>query len=299
MLRRNLFWTVGSAFSTLPLAAATKLSTAADKIIKRAPGKVWAMAKNLDSGAVFEHLADEPVRTASTIKLPIMVEAFAQVSEGKAKFEELIEISAEDKVSGSGVLTELSNGVRLPIRDLIHLMIVVSDNTATNLLIDRFSADAVNARMSSLGLRETFSMRKIMGDGKKLKLNPGGHSAAGRLESNKRFGIGRSSCRDMVRLLELLDQGKVISPAASSQMLEILKRQQYREGIARRRPDATMANKTGSLDALRSDVAIVYGKRAKLAMAITVDGIPGPNYSVDNPGLLTISQLSELFLDQL
>jgi beta-lactamase class A len=292
MRRRAFLWGGALGAATPSLDSAVRQRLRAFKIAS-------VFGKNLDSGRTYGLRPDEAVRTASVIKLPVMVEAFAAVEEKRAAWDERIRMTADDVVSGSGVLREFSPGQTFALRDLVHLMIVVSDNTATNLVLDRLTSDAVNERMLRLGLHETLVMRKIRGDGQNLKANPGGQSEAGRLPANQRFGIGRSTSREMVRLLEMLDAGRVVTPEASREMLAILKRQQYRDGIARRHPDWVMANKTGALDALRSDAGIVYGKRAKIAMAITIDGMPAVDYSPDNPGLRAIADVSELLIQRL
>src|SRR6266513_1947931 len=102
---------------------------------------VSGFAKNLRTGLSYGILPDQPVRTASTIKLAIMVACFYRVAEGKLKWSEPIKIVEDEKVSGTGVLQELYDCDELPIRDLMHLMIVVSDNTATNLILNRIGGD--------------------------------------------------------------------------------------------------------------------------------------------------------------
>lgn len=276
------------------LLTAAGLDSDVQTRVKKFPGAVSIYAKNLDTGATYDLRGDEPVRTASTIKLALMVESFAEVAEGRAKWSERQILRDDDKVPGSGVLHEMSDGVWLPLRDLVNLMIVVSDNTATNLLIDRFTADAVNARMEKLGFKETRFMRKVRGDGTQLKPAQG-FSAAGREPVNEKFGLGRSSPHEMVRLMEMLEKGEVVSPQASKEMLEILKRQRFTEGIGRR-VKLPVASKSGSLDALRSDVGIVYAKRGKIAIAITVDGMKEIDYSVDNIGTLLIAELSQMLV---
>ncbi len=259
------------------------------------PGKVSLFAKNLDTGDTYGIGPDDRVRTASTIKLPMMTAIFAAVAEGKAKWSEELVLRDSEKVSGSGVLHLFSGGVRLPIRDLVHLMIDVSDNTATNLLLDRFSADSVNEMMDKLGLKQTRALRKILRGDK-----AGGVSAAGKLEQNQKFGLGVSTPRDMVLLLEKLDRGQVVSADASHEMIAILKRQQYRDGIARKLgDDMQVANKTGALDHLRSDVGIVYSPRGRIAVAITCEDIPKGDYSEDNPGLLLIAEIARALVDGL
>ncbi len=258
--------------------------------IARFTGKVFLFAKNLDTGETYGVDPDARVRTASTIKFPIMVEAFAQVAEGKLKWTDEVVLKADRKVQGSGVLQELSDGLRLPVLDAVKLMIVLSDNTATNLVLDVVTADAVNARMEALGLKETRSLRKIGG---------GGESKARDLLDNAKKGIGVSTPREMVTLLEKVENGEVVSRDASRAMIEILKHQQYHDGIGRTLRDVTVANKTGALDHLRSDVGIVYTTRGRIAMAITCEDIPEVDYTDDNPGHFLIADVSKLLVDGL
>ncbi len=257
------------------------------------PGKVCVFAKNLDSGAAYALRADERVRTASTIKVAILAAAFAAVQEGKVKWTDLATLHDADKVSGSGVIgSEFSDGDKLPLSDLAHLMIVLSDNTATNLILDRITADYVNDQMDKLGFRQTRSMRKVRGDGPDLK-SPSGYSKAGREPGNEKYGIGSTTPREMVGLLEKIERGNVVSPEASKEMIKILMRQQDHNGIARRMGDTPVANKAGALDRFRADVGIVYSKRGRIAMAIYCDDIPQPDWSSDNQGLLLIAKIAE------
>ncbi len=263
------------------------------------PATVNLFAKNLDTGAVFGIGEDEPVRTASTIKVAIMVGVFAAVAEGRARWEEQLTLREADKVGGSGVLREFSDGVRLPLKDLVHLMIVVSDNTATNLLLDRITGDAVNREMDRLGLSKTRVLRKILGGGKDVKPVPSGWTEAGRKPENQRFGIGVSTSREMVMLLEKIERGEAVSGEASRQMIEILKRQQYRDGIGRRPSGLEVASKSGALDRLRSDVGIVYAPGGRLVIAATCEDLPEVDYSPDNIGNRFISKLTGLLLEGL
>lgn len=253
-------------------------------------GKVSLFAKNLDTGAVYELGGDDRVPTASTIKIAIMVEAFARVNDGKAKWTDELLLTKEKKVGGSGILGEFGDGLRLTFRDAVTLMMLMSDNTATNLVIDVLTADAVNARMESLGLRETRLMRRVFG---------GGTSLEGKKEENKVFGLGRTTPREMVMLLEKLERGEVINPAASKEMLELMKREQGTNGIWRDEWRLPKATKSGALDALRSNIGIVYHPRGRIALAMTCNEMPEPNWTVDNPALLLMSRLSEILVDGL
>lgn len=254
-------------------------------------GKVWIYAKNLDTGRDFSLRADELVRTASTIKLPIMTEVFRQVQQGKLKWTDEIVLTKQNKQGGSGILGEFSDGSKIDLKTLTNLMIVLSDNTATNFLLDKVSADSVNDFLDTLGLKQTRSLRKIGG---------GGDSRAVADPFYRLFGIGVSSPREMVKLMEMLEKGEVVSKDASSEMLNILRRQQYKDAIGRNLPDTIpSASKSGSLDRLRSDVGIVYTRRGRIAMAITVDDMPEVQYVSDNSGLLMIWKLSQILQDGL
>jgi beta-lactamase class A len=267
------------------------LDVRVEKALEGFQGKAWIYAKNLDTGKEFALRADEPVRTASTIKLPIMAEVYRQVAARKVNWSDELVLTKEKKVSGSGVLTEFSDNTRIDLRTAVNLMIVVSDNTATNLVIDKVTAQSVNEFMDTLGLKDTRSMRKIGG---------GGDSQAGLDPQNRIFGLGRSTPRDMVRLLEMLERGQIVSKEASADMLNVLRRQQYKDGIGRGVPDTIpVASKSGSLDRLRSDVGIVYTRRGRIAMAITIDDMRVVAYDAENPGLAMIWKLSQILMDGL
>ena len=253
-------------------------------------GQVFLYAKNLDTGASFGLREDERVRTASTIKLAVMVEAFDRVERGELGWDHPLTLTAASQVGGSGILGEFAPGLRLTLRDAMRVMIVISDNTATNLVIDHLTADAVNARLDALGFPNTRLMRKVMG---------GGDSKAGADPALKRYGLGVSTPREMATLLEKIERGEVVSKEASAEMIQVLKRQQSHFGIGRTLRDVEIADKTGALDALRSDVAIVYSKSGRIAMAITIDEMPEVDWTVDNPGLLLMSKLSLALVDGL
>jgi beta-lactamase class A len=167
-------------------------------------------------------------------------------------------------------------------------MMLLSDNTATNMVLDYLGTDSVNERMNSLGFKSTRLMRRVGG---------GGDTKEGKIADNKRFGLGATTPHEMVDILEKLERGQLINATASKEMVDLMKREQGRFAIGRTIPD-TVATKYGALDALRSCVGIVYSKQGKIAMAITVDEMP-VNWSVDNAGYLMISKLSLMLIDGL
>jgi beta-lactamase class A len=253
-------------------------------------GKVSLFAKNLDTGETYALGADDRVRTASTIKIAVMVEAFARVAEGKAKWTDELVLTKEVRYGGSGVLPELSDGLRLTFRDAVTLMMVLSDNTATNMVLGHLSTDAVNARMDALGFKQIRIMRRV---------GSGSESREGKDPENKRFGLGAATPREWVGLMEKLERGEIVSPAASKEMIDLMKREQGRYAIGRSLWNLPMASKYGALDQLRSAVGIIYGSKGRIAMAISCDEMPAVMWSVDNPAYLMMSDLSALLVNGL
>jgi beta-lactamase class A len=278
--------------------SASPLESRVQELTKKVQGKVSLYARNLDSGRDIGINADDPVRTASTIKLPIACAVVKFVADDKYTWADRLLIRREDKVSGSGILTDLSDGESISLRDATTLMIIVSDNTATNLILDRVGGDAVNDYLATLGLERTRVMRKIRGDGNQLKPAQG-WTREGLRPENQGFGIGVSTSREMVRLLEMLEQGKVVDAESSRLVLQMLERQQYKDGIGRKLEQFRVASKSGSLDALRSDVGIVHTPHGRIAIAITVDGLPQIDYSPDNAAQKWIGEVSLAIIEGL
>jgi beta-lactamase class A len=267
-----------------------KLDEQVKNLIAPFKGKVSLFAKNLDTGETYTLNGDERVRTASTIKIAVMIEAFARVSEGKAKWTDEVVLTKEKKVTGSGILTELTDNLHLTLRDAVNLMMILSDNTATNLVLDVLTTDAVNARMESLGFKQIKINRKV---------GSGGDSMAGKDPENKKYGLGVATPREMVLVMEKLERGEIINATVSKEMIDLMKNEQGRYAIGRSLWDLPMASKYGALDRLRSAVGIVYSKKGKIAMAISCDDMPEIMWSVDNRAYLLMSQLSEVLVNGL
>src|SRR5262245_8416167 len=125
-------------------------------------GQVALFARHLGTGATVELQPDREVKTASAIKLALLVEAFHQVQEGGLALDAPLRLRDEDKVAGSGILPLLHGGLELTVEDALALMTAVSDNTATNLVIDRVGGvSAVNRRLAALGYRHTHLYKKV------------------------------------------------------------------------------------------------------------------------------------------
>lgn len=292
MIRFVLLNTIAVAAAITALSQPSTQSKPLDSQIRAEvanfKGKVYLFARNLDTGETYSYNGDERVRTASTIKIAIMIEAWSRVAEGKAKWTDELVLTKAARYSGSGILPEMSDGLRLSLQDCVRLMMLLSDNTATNMVLDYLGTESVNERMNSLGFKNTRLMRRV---------GSGGDTKEGQLADNKRFGLGATTPHEMVDILDKLERGQIINPIASKEMIDLMKREQNRFAIGRTIPD-TVATKYGALDALRSCVGIVYLKQGKIAMAITIDDMP-VNWSVDNAGYLMISKLSLMLIDGL
>src|SRR5690242_13491974 len=132
-----------------------------EKMAARFHGKVTLYAINMKSGDTVELAADEPVQTASVIKLPIMVETFAEVAAGKRSLEDKLVLTKDNQVPGSGILSQLQPGLELTLYDAVVLMMDLSDNTATNMVIDHIGIPEVNRRARAMGLKDTYLYKKV------------------------------------------------------------------------------------------------------------------------------------------
>lgn len=260
-------------------------------------GRVGLAAKSLTTGETIAVQADTLFPTASVIKLPVLVELFHQFQEGKLKPEQPISLSTETSVPGDGVLRFFHQGQILQLLDIATLMIILSDNTATNYVIDQLGGahdeklEAVNSRMRALGLKNTKLLNKLYS--LKTKKNT---------EEARRFGIGVSSPADMVLLLEKLVRGEVVNKSVSDEIIAILKNQMDKSQAARFLPfaeDTTLwiANKTGSLDDRKIDVGIVSSAKGSYVYAIFCDNSTDLGEQPDNMATLAVAKISRLLYE--
>lgn len=266
---------VALALLSLPSpAVAADLDVLLTPLAKAHKGKVSLAVKHLATGEAFYLNADEPMPTASLIKLAVLVEAYAQKDEGKVKFETVLTLKKEDKVPGSGVLTpHFSDGATFPLRDAVRLMIAHSDNTATNMVIDKVGVKEVNERMAKLGLPNTRLNAKVY-RGSTTSIDP---------ERTRRFGLGSTTAREMVRLLERLEAGKVVSAEASKGMLDLMKTCEDKEMFARLLPDGvTIAHKTGAVNAARTEAGILPTRTGPVALCVLTDENEDRRWVLDN-----------------
>lgn len=249
-------------FSACPpcIAAEPTLEERLAPLIKAHQGKVAVAVKDLKGGESYYFNADEPLPTASLIKLPVMVEVYQQVAEGKIKLSDPVTLKKEDKVQGSGILTDhFSDGLTLPLLDAVRLMIVFSDNTATNLVLDKIGIASTGKRMEEWGMSNTKINAKVF-KGSTTSIAP---------DRSKRFGLGSTTAREMVDLLDKLNQGKLVSPEASKAMIEHLKKCEDKDKFPRFLPEkVVVAHKTGSVSDARTDAGILYLPSGPVAVCV-------------------------------
>lgn len=264
-----------------PLAS---LRPALEERIAEFRGTVHAAVIDLASGEELSIRGDEPVPSASVIKVPLLVELFHQVEEGRLSLEDPLILLESDKVPGSGVLQHFHAPHQLSMRDAATLMIILSDNSATNLVIDRVGIRPVWDRMEALGLPRT-----------KLHSKSFVRATSVAMDSSRVYGLGVTTASEMARLLAMLYRGEAVSPAADSQMVAILRRQHYSEGIPRHLPpEASIANKTGALNAARHDCGIVYGPRRDYVLCVLTNENEDQGWRVDVEPHLLIADLALL-----
>jgi beta-lactamase class A len=264
-------------------------------------GTFGLFARHLESGETIAINADQRFPTASVIKTAVMVEVFQQIADGRLRKEQVLTLSEEMKVGGSGVLHSLRAGSQHSVADLLYLMIAVSDNTATNMLIGAVGTVSVNDRMVACGLPLTRLYRPTFRMGK-ADVFP---------EEEKEFGLGSSTPREMAGLMELIARGRAVSPQASEEMLALLKKQQDDDMIPRRLPPMDglqVGSKSGASSeqqrdaagkegSIRNDAAIVVTPRGRYVIAIFTRRGVDERWTADNDALVTGAEVSRLVFD--
>ena len=221
-----------------------------EEIARRVDGVAGYCIVDLTSGDRFTRLENAVFPTASTIKLAILYELFVQAQEGRLRLDQQKTLDRAAAVGGAGILVELGTPT-LSLRDYAQLMILLSDNTATNVIIDAVGMANVTARMRALGLPDTRLRRKMM-DG----------DAARRGDENV------STPNEMARLLEIFHEGQGLTPASREDALAILKKGRG-SSLARVIPAGVeVASKAGDLDAVRADAGIVLAKNRPYLIAV-------------------------------
>lgn len=252
-------------------------------------GKVGLYATNLKTGETIAINADQAVPTASVIKLTILVETMEQVKAGKHSLSDKITLHKDDIVAGSGILQFFDTPLVITLKDALTFMIIESDNTATNLVIDTVGIPSVNARIAQMGLKDTYLYKKVY------------KPAVGPMPADqKKFGLGKTTAREMAKVMESIVRCDLHDQKLCDAMLYMLRNQQYRNLVPHYlETDDTseqlsvIANKTGSLDEVRNDVAVVYSKSGPIIISAFTWDNEDKSWNNDNAAELLVAHIAK------
>jgi beta-lactamase class A len=243
-----------------------------------ATGGVVGVAVHGAEGELYTHNGHRRFRAASTIKVPIMIEAYRQIERGTLSPDDRYQLRDEDRVPGSGVLANLHTGLDVTIADLLFLMIVVSDNTATNLMIDRLGFDAVNETMSSLGMDDSILGRPMLG-----RLPAEGDPENWATPS------------DFALAMQSIAVGQAARPESCERMLETMQHQEEIRRVSRFLPDADdirWGSKPGDLPGVVNDVGFVMTDNGVLCVAAFCENMPNLDEAERTIGVIAREALS-------
>ncbi|HYF92785.1 MAG TPA: serine hydrolase [Symbiobacteriaceae bacterium] len=224
---------------------------------------------------------------ASTVKLPVLCEVFRGAGEGRWSLDDQLTLTAGNVVEGSGVLLDLTPGLRLSIRDVATLMIVLSDNTATNMLIDLVTAQAVNHSLQEWGIAGVQINRKI--------------------GMNMEIPLGEATPAGMARLMELIARHELLPPQDCIAMIDILKRQKYKELTNRFIPETDneddapavrIASKSGWVRGTRNDVAVIWAPKATYVLSMFSKGCKDRRFYHDNEAAIALARISQAVYEE-
>jgi beta-lactamase class A len=232
------------------------LETCINGTFEKCRGRVSLMLEM--DGHVYEFNSDEVYSSASLIKIPILIEGFRQVEKGILRLDQQIRVEEYSKAGGAGVIHVLSPGMVLTINDLMTLMIIVSDNTATNILIDLIGKDSINDCIHSLGLSCTKLARHMMD-----------------LDAIRQGKNNLTSAADMVVLLKIINEGSFLSEESRQEILYMMSHQQFNHKLPAFMDldKVFVANKTGELPAIEHDCAIIGYQGKTVYVAVLIDEI--------------------------
>jgi len=271
------------------------LSTISTPLIEAFSGEVALAFYNFETGETYTHNATQTMCAASLIKLPLLVQTLTEVARGRLELNTRIPLKAEDRVGGAGILHALEPGLEPTVRDLLTLMIIVSDNMATNLVIDLLGLTEVNSFMQNLGLSQT----KLVG---KLQLPEDKQNEA------QRRGERNATCAaDILGLLLRLENRDFLPDNLTDVALDILKKQQFTEALVRylptdselHDPHIVVASKSACLRGLWHDAGIVYDAQGKpfYSLVMMTEGSEDRSYSWEQEGMMLIARLSREIYD--
>jgi beta-lactamase class A len=274
-------------------AACAELGKKLGEIAAKHKGKVAVYAKNLATGDSVTIDPQRPVATASVIKLPLMLQAFEQVKAGKIKLSDIIELTKDNQVPGSGVLSFLDPGLKFTLKDAITLMMTLSDNTATNMVIDAVGLKPTNDMLARMNLKNTYFYKKV------YKKAEGPQPA-----DQKQFGLGKTTAEEMGKVMESIYRCDLGDHDLCGQMITIMRNQQYRNMVPRYIESedtsedlSAIADKIGALDEVRNDVALIYTKKGPIVISIFTYDNADKSWTPENRAEMMMGRMAKLIVD--
>ena len=252
-----------------------------DSIANAHHGIVGYSVIDLENDARLSRRGDETFSTASLIKVAILVTVYDLVSKGELSLDDPLTVLRIDQVPGTGIAQYLHNGTILTVHDAAWLMVTISDNTTTNLLLDRIIIRRVWDKMEALGLHNT-----------KVHSKTFRRNASVAYDSSVKYGFGVTTPNEMARLFELLARGKAVSQKADSEMLDILEHNNTDVMLQRFANGARAAHKDGETDHVRTECSLFYLRNRVVACALTKENADS-TYFVDNEAQVTIARMGE------
>jgi beta-lactamase class A len=252
-----------------------------DSLAGQHHGVVGYAVQNLDTGERMERRGDETFPTASLIKVPVLVTVFDLVEKKQLSLDDPLTVLKLDKVPGSGQLQFLHDNALITVRDAAWLMSTLSDNTATNLLLDRIIIRRVWDKMEALGLHNTKVYAKSF-----LRIS----SVA--MDSSVKYGLGGTTPNEMARLFALMADGKAVSPAADSTMLWILAHNTDDTKLQRFVDGLDVPHKTGDTDQVRTECAL-FPLQSRVVVCVLTKENQDKRYMIDNEAQVMMARMGD------
>jgi beta-lactamase class A len=252
-----------------------------DSLAARHRGVVGYAVLNLDTGERLERRADETFPTASLIKVAVLVTVYDLVEQKKLALDDPLTVLKIDKVPGSGQLQFLHDNATVTVRDAAWLMTTISDNTATNLLLDRIIIRRVWDKMEKLGLPHT-----------KVHSKSFLRSSSVAMDSSAKYGLGVTTPNEMARLFVLLADGRAVSPVADSAMLDVLAHNEDSSKLQRFVEGLDVPHKTGDTDQVRTECAL-FPLQSRVVTCVLTKENEDKRYMIDNEAQVMMARMGE------
>ncbi len=260
----------------------------------RSVNATWGIyVKSIETGEEIALDADRQMETMSTIKIPLMVEVFAQIKTGRFSLTDKYIFAPADSQPGTGTIQRLDPGAVMTVKDLITMMIIVSDNTATEVLYRMVGGiAAVNAKMDALGLKQTRAMNVPSRWFPLLRAAP----TTEQFYRDGKSPFGLSTPREMGRLLEMMERGTLVDKFSSDLMLRIMRGQLYRTRIPRYVTGYTIPHKTGDfLPYVGDDVGMLEAPDRTIIISIFTGHHFGSGEALENAIGLVAKDVADYF----